>query len=325
MTARRRRGCAPSQPVWPCWRRPWRARERTRPPIRRRSSPPSESSSDRRPDADARAHRDPGAGTRAADDRGGRRRPLRGRAAGPARRPRVPRWPRRRRRWPPPTSPSSTSRRPSAAVVVPIPPSGTRSRRRRLRSPPSPPPASTWRPWPTTTPSTSAADPLPGTFDAIDAALAADPPLAVVGIGRDVDDAFRPARVDVDGTIVATIGATVADQDPTADPTGQWAATADSPGTADAIDPARLLRAVARGRPVGRRGRRLHALGHPGRAVPERRAAVPGGGPGRRRAPTSSSAVTPTGSRATAGWATATWRTGSGTTPGTPSRRRRRP
>ncbi len=88
--------------------------------------------------------------------------------------------------------------------------------------------------------------PLPGTFDAIDAALAADPSLAVVGLGRDVDDAFRPARVDVGGTVVATIGATVADQDPTADPTGQWAASAGDPGTADAIDPARLLRAVAR-------------------------------------------------------------------------------
>jgi poly-gamma-glutamate capsule biosynthesis protein CapA/YwtB (metallophosphatase superfamily) len=87
-------------------------------------------------------------------------------------------------------------------------------------------------------------DPLPGTFDAIDAAMVAEPPLAVVGIGRDADDAFRPARTDVDGTIVATIGATVADDDPTADPTGQWAATHDSPGTADAIDPARLLRAV---------------------------------------------------------------------------------
>ena len=47
-----------------------------------------------------------------------------------------------------------------------------------------------------------------------------------------------------DGTIVATIGATVADDDPTADPTGRWAATDDSAGTADAIDSARLLRAV---------------------------------------------------------------------------------
>ncbi len=74
----------------------------------------------------------------------------------------------------------------------------------------------------------------------------ANPPLAVVGIGRDAAEAFRPSRTDVDGTVVATIGATVADQDPTADPTGQWAATARSPGTADALDPARLLRAVAR-------------------------------------------------------------------------------
>jgi poly-gamma-glutamate capsule biosynthesis protein CapA/YwtB (metallophosphatase superfamily) len=88
-------------------------------------------------------------------------------------------------------------------------------------------------------------EPLPGMFDAIDDAMAADPPLAVVGIGRNADDAFRPANLDVNGTIVATIGATVAHDDPTADPTGQWAATDRSAGTADAIDPARLLRAVA--------------------------------------------------------------------------------
>lgn len=88
--------------------------------------------------------------------------------------------------------------------------------------------------------------PLPGTFEAIDAAAVADPPLAVVGLGRDAAEAFQPSRTDVDGTVVATIGATVADLDPTADPTGQWAATARSPGTADALDPTRLLRAVAR-------------------------------------------------------------------------------
>ena len=87
-------------------------------------------------------------------------------------------------------------------------------------------------------------DPLPGTFAAIADAKAADPPLDVVGIGRDLDAAYRPALVDVDGSIVAVLGATVADTDPTADPTGQWAATDDSPGTADAVDPARLLRAV---------------------------------------------------------------------------------
>lgn len=89
-------------------------------------------------------------------------------------------------------------------------------------------------------------DPLPGLFDAIDAAAAADPPLAVVGIGADAAAAYRPARLEVDGTVVATIGATVAAADPTADPTGQWAATARAPGTADAMDPARLLRTVRR-------------------------------------------------------------------------------
>jgi len=86
--------------------------------------------------------------------------------------------------------------------------------------------------------------PLPGTFEAIAKARVAEPPLVVVGLGRDVVAAFRPARTEVDGTTVATIGATVAADDPTADPTGHWAATEDSPGTADAIDPRRLLRSV---------------------------------------------------------------------------------
>lgn len=81
---------------------------------------------------------------------------------------------------------------------------------------------------------------LASTFDAIDAA-----PLAVVGIGRDIGAAFAPALTEIRGTTVATIGATLATTDPTADPTGQWAATPDSPGTADAVDPRRLLRAVA--------------------------------------------------------------------------------
>jgi poly-gamma-glutamate synthesis protein (capsule biosynthesis protein) len=87
---------------------------------------------------------------------------------------------------------------------------------------------------------------LPSTFAAAAAAADADPPLAVVGVGRDAGEAFRPSRLEVDGTIVATIGATVADTDPTADPTGHWAATSTSAGTADAVDPGRLLRAVER-------------------------------------------------------------------------------
>lgn len=87
--------------------------------------------------------------------------------------------------------------------------------------------------------------PLPGLFGAIERVGRAAEPLRVVGIGQDVADAFAPAVVGIGGTLVATIGTTVADQDPTADPTGQWAATADSPGTADALaDPARLLRVV---------------------------------------------------------------------------------
>jgi poly-gamma-glutamate synthesis protein (capsule biosynthesis protein) len=82
---------------------------------------------------------------------------------------------------------------------------------------------------------------LASTFAAID-----EGPVAVVGIGRDARAAFDPAMTDIRGTVVATIGATVADQDPTADPTGSWAATRTSPGTADALRPARLLRAVGR-------------------------------------------------------------------------------
>jgi poly-gamma-glutamate capsule biosynthesis protein CapA/YwtB (metallophosphatase superfamily) len=87
---------------------------------------------------------------------------------------------------------------------------------------------------------------LPSTFAAMASASTADPPLAIVGIGRDARDAFGPAVTEVDGTVVATIGATVADLDPTADPSGHWAATSTSPGTADAIDPTRLLRTVDR-------------------------------------------------------------------------------
>jgi Bacterial capsule synthesis protein PGA_cap len=87
---------------------------------------------------------------------------------------------------------------------------------------------------------------LPVTFAAIEAAASAVPRLTVVGLGRDAAEAFRPARLDVGGTVVATLGATVADTDPTADPTGDWAATATTAGTADAVDPRRLLGAVAR-------------------------------------------------------------------------------
>ncbi|PKH41393.1 poly-gamma-glutamate synthesis protein (capsule biosynthesis protein) [Nocardioides alpinus] len=85
---------------------------------------------------------------------------------------------------------------------------------------------------------------LPSTLRAARSAAEADPPLAVIGLGRDLDEAFRPAVTDVDGTLVATVAATVADRDPTADRTGQWAATADLGGTADALDPAHLLAAV---------------------------------------------------------------------------------
>ena len=85
---------------------------------------------------------------------------------------------------------------------------------------------------------------LPSTIRAIAAARRGDPPLEVIGIGRDAEEAFRPAVSEIDGTRVATVTASLADQDPTADPTGAWAATEDSAGIADALDPARLLAAV---------------------------------------------------------------------------------
>jgi hypothetical protein len=87
---------------------------------------------------------------------------------------------------------------------------------------------------------------LPSTLRAARSAADADPPLVVVGIGRDADEAFRPALTDVRGTRVATLAASVADQDPTADPTGHWAAGEHRSGVADAIAPGRLLAAVRR-------------------------------------------------------------------------------
>lgn len=87
---------------------------------------------------------------------------------------------------------------------------------------------------------------LPSTLQAARRAAVGDPPLTVVGLGADVERAFTPALVDVDGTVVATVAASVADADPTADPTSQWAAGPRRPGTADAMDPRRLLRAVRR-------------------------------------------------------------------------------
>ncbi|RYC10879.1 CapA family protein [Nocardioides zhouii] len=89
---------------------------------------------------------------------------------------------------------------------------------------------------------------LPSTLRAVYAAAAADPPLSVIGLGRSAEEAFAPAFVDVRGTLVATLAASVADQDPTADPTGRWAATDERGGIADALDPARLLAAVRRTR-----------------------------------------------------------------------------
>ena len=89
---------------------------------------------------------------------------------------------------------------------------------------------------------------LPSTFRAIRRVAASETPLEVVGIGRDADEAFAPVVHVVRGTRVATLGASVADQDPTADPTRDWAATDDRAGIAVALDPSRLLREVRRTR-----------------------------------------------------------------------------
>ena len=87
---------------------------------------------------------------------------------------------------------------------------------------------------------------LPSTLRAARAVGDSDPPLAVVGIGRDEDEAFAPALTEIDGTTVATLAASLADQDPTADPTGAWAAGGTRPGIADATDPSRLLEELRR-------------------------------------------------------------------------------
>ncbi|WP_166354771.1 CapA family protein [Phytoactinopolyspora limicola] len=86
-----------------------------------------------------------------------------------------------------------------------------------------------------------------GFAETLAAASARRDQLSVVGIGVDQDEAFAPALHDVDGTRVAVLGASTPD-DPTADPTDHWAATADDPGIAVALDPAPLLDAVTTAR-----------------------------------------------------------------------------
>ncbi len=71
-------------------------------------------------------------------------------------------------------------------------------------------------------------------------------PLAVVGIGRDRRAALRPAVSRVGGTSVATLAASIADQDPTADPRRGGRRRAPRAGIAVALDPGPLLRAVRR-------------------------------------------------------------------------------
>ena len=87
---------------------------------------------------------------------------------------------------------------------------------------------------------------LPSTLRAARAAGDSKPALAVIGIGRDEEEAFAPAVTRIEDTTIATLAASLADQDPTADPTGAWAAVGTRPGIADATDPSRLLEEVRR-------------------------------------------------------------------------------
>ena len=67
----------------------------------------------------------------------------------------------------------------------------------------------------------------------------------IIGVGRTAKDALRAAEVDVRGTTVTFLAAKL-DDDPSADPTVDWAATATRSGVASATDPAALMSAVRR-------------------------------------------------------------------------------
>ena len=146
------------------------------------------------------------------------------------------------------------------------------------------------------------------------------PPLSVIGVGRDADEAFKPALVH--SPRPPRRHARRVRRRPGADrrpdgPLGssrRAAAASPTPRTRP-----QLLEAVRRTRRCApRRGGGLPALGHPGPQVPEPRPALTGRSPGAMRGPTSWQARTPTPSRATAASATATWPTGSATSRGTP-------
>lgn len=81
-----------------------------------------------------------------------------------------------------------------------------------------------------------------GTEPTLDA-LEGDIPVDVVGVGANQAAAFAPSVRTIDGTTIALLGASMAD-DPTADPTEHWAATPRGPGIAVAQQPERLARAV---------------------------------------------------------------------------------
>jgi len=88
---------------------------------------------------------------------------------------------------------------------------------------------------------------LADTLDAAAKMAGAEPPLSVIGIGSDAEQAFAPALRTVRGTTVAVLAASTAD-DPTADPTAHWAARDDRGGIALARNPARLVQAVGTAR-----------------------------------------------------------------------------
>lgn len=94
-------------------------------------------------------------------------------------------------------------------------------------------------------------DGLSDTFRAIGPKHRTQSGLRVIGIGRDVAEAFAPATLTVREQRISIYGATL-DDDPTADPTRHWAASKNQPGVANAHVLAPLLEQV----------RRSSALGH---------------------------------------------------------------
>ena len=127
--------------------------------------------------------------------------------------------------------------------------------------------------------------PLPGMFDAIDAAETADPALTVIGIGQDADQAFQAGPNRDRNNDRRHHRRNCRWQGPDCRPHRSLGIHQRHRRYRRRDRPDSPHRSGRGGRPHGRRGRRLHALGCAGRAVPEPTAAVAGQGPrrGRRR------------------------------------------